>query len=279
MLLPSRVTRLTFLCGAGAFSLLSAAIAVPVERPLRGKVMEADVCVYGGTSGGVVAAVQAARMGKRVVLVEPGRHLGGLTSGGLSAVDIGDPRSVGGIAREYFSRLVSSYNKTLNWSERFKGNAGPATGGAYSIEPHVAERVFDEMVAEANVVVLREARLKSVMKDGSRIVALTCDDGRVVRAKMFIDTTYEGDLMAVAGVSYTLVREGNSKYGEHYNGIRTCGQGESTRVAAKPRSIPDPGREIADRDRFQPGRQWLRGCRRTPTGNAHEHQRLNKALT
>jgi hypothetical protein len=219
MLLPSRVTRLTFLCGAGAFSLLSAAIAVPVERPLRGKVMEADVCVYGGTSGGVVAAVQAARMGKRVVLVEPGRHLGGLTSGGLSAVDIGDPRSVGGIAREYFSRLVSSYNKTLNWSERFKGNAGPATGGAYSIEPHVAERVFDEMVAEANVVVLREARLKSVMKDGSRIVALTCDDGRVVRAKMFIDTTYEGDLMAVAGVSYTLVREGNAKYGEHYNGI------------------------------------------------------------
>lgn len=181
--------------------------------------MKADVCVYGGTSGGVVAAVQAARMGKCVVLIDPGRHLGGLTAGGLSAVDIGDPRSVGGIAREYFSRLVASYGKTLNWCERFKGNGGPATGGAYSIEPHIAESVFDEMANEAGVTVLREARLQSVLKVRSRIVKLTCDDGRVVRANMYIDTTYEGDLLAAAGVSYTLTREGNEKYGEQYNGI------------------------------------------------------------
>ncbi len=96
--------------------------------PTEAAPVEADVCVYGGTSGGVVAAVQVARMGKRVVLVEPGRHLGGLTSGGLSAVDIGDPRSVGGIAREYFSRLVANYGKKLNWGERFKGNGGPVSG-------------------------------------------------------------------------------------------------------------------------------------------------------
>jgi choline dehydrogenase-like flavoprotein len=182
-------------------------------------VQSADICIYGGTSGGVVAAVQAARMGKRVMLVEPGRHLGGMTSGGLSAVDIGDPRSVGGIARQYFTRLVASYGKTLNWDQPFQGNGGPATGGAYSIEPHVAERLFDQMADEAGVVVLREARLQSVKKEGTRIVELVFEDGRTVSAKMFIDTTYEGDLMAAAGVSYTLVREGNARYGEQYNGI------------------------------------------------------------
>ena len=82
-----------------------------------------------------------------VILIEPGKHLGGMTSGGLSAVDIGDPRSVGGIAREYFTRLVANYGKELNWGEAFEkhGKGGPATGGAYSIEPHVAEKVFDEM--------------------------------------------------------------------------------------------------------------------------------------
>ena len=181
--------------------------------------IEADVCVYGGTSGGVVAAVQAARMGKRVVLLEQGRHLGGMTSGGLSAVDIGEPRSVGGIAREYFSRLVASYGKTLNWDQPFKGKGGPATGGAYSIEPHVAERVFEELVKEAGVTVLRDARLASVRKEGARIAELTTDDGRTIRAKMFLDTTYEGDLLAAAGVSYTVMREGNAKYGETYNGI------------------------------------------------------------
>lgn len=181
--------------------------------------MEADVCVYGGTSGGVVAAVQAARMGKRVILLEPGRHLGGMTSGGLSAVDIGDPRSVGGIAREYFSRLVASYGKTLSWDQPFQGKGGPATGGAYSIEPHVAERVFDEMAAEAGVTVLRQTRLAEVRKKGTRITELKTEDGRTIRAMMFLDTTYEGDLLAAAGVSYTLMREGNAKYGEQYNGI------------------------------------------------------------
>ncbi len=188
---------------------------------LHSETSEADIVVYGGTSGGVSAAVQAARMGKRVILMEPGKHLGGMTSGGLSAVDIGDPRSVGGIAREYFTRLVASYGKELNFGEAFnsKGKGGPATGGAYSIEPHVAEHVFDDMAAEAGVIVLRDARLKSVKKSGAQITALLTEDGRVVKAKVFIDTTYEGDLMAAAGVSYTLTREANAKYDEIYNGI------------------------------------------------------------
>lgn len=182
--------------------------------------VDVDVCIYGGTSGGVVAGVQAARMGKRAVIVEPGRHLGGMTAGGLSAVDIGDPRTVGGMAREYFTRLVASYGQKLEWNKPFESKGGgPATGGAYSIEPHVAERVFGEMAREANVPVHFQARLASVRKDGPRITELVMEDGTIFRAKMFIDATYEGDLMAKAGVSYTLSRESNAKYGETFNGI------------------------------------------------------------
>ncbi len=184
------------------------------------RVYEYDVCIYGGTSGGVVAAVQASRMGKHVILAEPGRHLGGMTSGGLSAVDIGDPRSVGGIAREYFTRLVGKYGKKLEWDRPFQNEGGPATGGAYAIEPHQAERVFNEMVAEASVTVLRDAKLASVTKNSPRITAINLENGDTIRAKMFIDCTYEGDLMAKAGVSFTLMREGNDKYGESLNGIQ-----------------------------------------------------------
>ncbi len=183
-------------------------------------VIDTDICVYGGTSGGVVAAVQAARMGKNVLLAEAGQHLGGMTSGGLSAVDIGDPRSVGGIAREYFTRLIGQYGKKLDWSQPFKSAGGPATGGAFAIEPHQAERVFEEMVNEAGVRVLRGAKLAEVNKVGPRIESISFANGDIVRAKVFIDTTYEGDLMARAGVTFTLLREGNAKYGESLNGIQ-----------------------------------------------------------
>ncbi len=183
-------------------------------------VVEADVCVYGGTSGGTVAAVQAARMGRRVLLLEPGRHLGGMTTGGLSAVDIGDPRSVGGVAREYFTKLAATVGRKLAWDQPFKSKrGGPATGGAYAIEPHRAEELFDAMAREAGVKVHKNARLAEVRKNGARITELVMEDGAVFRAKMFIDATYEGDLMAGAGVSFTLIREGNAKYDETYNGI------------------------------------------------------------
>jgi len=203
--------------------LLSAALlALGAAGPggVRAAEIETDICVFGGTSGGVAAGVQAARMGKRVVLAEPGKHLGGMTSGGLSAVDIGDPRTVGGIAREYFTRLVASYGKTLEWDRPFvAAGGGPATGGAYAIEPHVAERVFDDMAREAGVEVIRGARLAAVRKEGARIRAIAMEDGTVIQAKVFIDATYEGDLMAKAGVSHALRREGNAKYGETCNGI------------------------------------------------------------
>ncbi|MGV3660557.1 MAG: FAD-dependent oxidoreductase [Prosthecobacter sp.] len=184
------------------------------------EVIESDLCVYGGTSGGVAAAVQGARMGKNVVIAEPGKHLGGMTSGGLSAVDIGDPRSVGGIAREYFTKLAATVGVTLAWDKVFKSaGGGPATGGAYAIEPHKAEEVFTNMAREAGVKVHFKARIASVKKDGARIVEIVTEDGTAFRAKMFIDATYEGDLMARAGVGFTLMREGNARYGETYNGI------------------------------------------------------------
>jgi len=205
--------------GGGKRAILALPTKAVTKTPQKASTIESDLCVYGGSSGGVVAAVQAARMGKRAVIVEPGKHLGGMTSGGLSAVDIGDPRTVGGIAREYFSRLVGRYGKKLEWDKPFVGNGGPATGGAYSIEPHVAEQVFNEMTREARVEVFCHAQLASVKKDGTRITELATADGTIFRAKMFVDATYEGDLMAKAGVSYTLLREGNAKYGEQYNGI------------------------------------------------------------
>ena len=195
-------------------------LAFAFSSSLAAAVVESDLCVYGGTSGGVSAAVQAARMGKKVVIAEPGRHLGGMTSGGLSAVDIGDPRSVGGIAREYFTKLAATVGVTLAWDKAFVSKGGgPATGGAYAIEPHKAEEVFNELAREAGVKVHVKARLASVKKEGARITELVTEDGTIFRAKMFIDATYEGDLMAKAGVSYTLLREGNAKYGETYNGI------------------------------------------------------------
>lgn len=195
-------------------------VVVALAARLPAAEIEADVCVCGGTSGGVAAAVQAARMGKSVVLAEPGRHLGGMTSGGLGAVDIGEPRSVGGIAREYFTRLVAAYGKQLAWDRPFAGHGGPATGGAYAIEPHEAERVFEELVREAGVRVLRGARLASVTRDGPRITSITFENGDVVRAAMYLDTTYEGDLMARAGVRFTLLREGTAQYGETLAGIQ-----------------------------------------------------------
>src|SRR5262245_54827756 len=198
----------------------TAALFLVAVNSVAAEVIEADVCVLGGTSGGVVAAVQAARQGKRAVLLEPGQHLGGMTSGGLSAVDIGDPRSVGGIAREYFTRLAATVGAKLAWDEPFQSaGGGPATGGAVAIEPHRAERLFDDLAREVGVNVRRGARLASVQKTGPRITELATEDGLFVRARMFVDATYEGDLMAKAGVSYTLLREGNAKYSEKYNGI------------------------------------------------------------
>lgn len=196
------------------FTLFAVVVLSSVAQP---RIVEADVCIYGGTSGGVTAAVQVARQGKKPVLVEPGKHLGGMTAGGLSAVDIGTPRTVGGIAREYFTRLAGQYGKKLAWDQEIKG---VPTGGAFAVEPHRAEKLFNDLVREAGVPVHLEQRLAAVKKDGARITELVMEDGTIYRAKMFLDATYEGDLMARAKVTYAVGREANAKYGETLNGIQ-----------------------------------------------------------
>ena len=197
------------------------------------EVVESDLCVYGGTSAGVAAAVQATRMGKAAVLVESGRHLGGLSSGGLGATDIGNKAAIGGIAREFYARIARHYAGDSAWvfetrDNYFKRRRSSQTAATdpsaletmWTFEPHVAENIFFRMINEAKVPVFFDQHLALVKKEGARILEVAMTGGKVFRARMFIDATYEGDLMAQAGVSYFVGREANSQYGETLNGIR-----------------------------------------------------------
>ena len=189
-----------------------------------------DVVVYGATSAGVAAAVQAARMGKSVVLIEPGRLVGGLTSGGLGRTDIGNKGAIGGIAREFYRRVYRHYLDSAAWKQetrdqyvaRAKGFVDADT--MWGFEPHVAEEILRAMLAEAGVKPAFQERLdltRGVRKHGARIVSVTMESGNVYAAKVFIDASYEGDLMARAGVRYAIGREANSQYGETLNGVQT----------------------------------------------------------
>jgi hypothetical protein len=169
---------------------------IPAANPPT--VIEADICVYGGTPGGVSAAVQSARMGKKAVLVVMRRHVGGMSSGGLTATDIGRRGAIGGFANEVYAKI----------------------GKTSGFRPSQAEQAFRELLQEAGVSVFFEHRLKDVVKEGTRIESIRTENGNTVRAKVFIDSTYEGDLMAAAGVSYHVGREGNATYGETINGVQ-----------------------------------------------------------
>jgi hypothetical protein len=166
-----------------------------------------DVVVYGGTAGGVIAAVSAAREGLSVALLEPGGQLGGMTSGGLGRTDHGRKETIGGYSLEFYQRTGKKYGEPVTWY----------------FEPHVAELVLQEMVAEVKVRVLFDHRLREeggVRKRKGRITELFCDNGQAFTAKVFIDATYEGDLMAWAKQSYAIGREPSSQYGESLAGVR-----------------------------------------------------------
>jgi hypothetical protein len=193
-----------------------------------------DVVVYGGTSGAVIAAVQARAMGRSVIVVSPDRHLGGLSSGGLGFTDTGDKSVIGGLAREFYHRVWKHYDTAAAWRWEKQGEYGnkgqgtPAIDGAqrtmWIFEPHVAEQVFEDLIRERGVEVVRDEwldRAKGVRKEGARITAITTLSGRTYEGRMFIDATYEGDLMAAAGVSYHVGREANRVYGEEHNGVQT----------------------------------------------------------
>lgn len=210
-----------------------ASMALAMSRPAMAAETY-DVVVYGGTSGGVMAALQAKAMGKTVVLVGPDQHLGGLTSGGLGFTDTGNKAVIGGLAREFYHRIWEHYDSDAGWRWQKKaeyGNKGqgtPAIDGAqrtmWIFEPSAAEKVFEDLVREHHVPVVRDEwldRAKGVKKDGARIASITMLSGKTYAGKMFIDATYEGDLMAAAGVEYHVGREANRVYGEEHNGVQT----------------------------------------------------------
>ena len=205
-----------------------------------------DVIVYGGSAGGISAAIQTARLGKSVLIIEPGRHLGGLTSGGLGATDIGNKQAIGGISREFYQRVLKHYSQPDVWkyeksadyrSDRRK----PGDDALWTFEPHVAEAILRDMIAEVKVPVHFGERLErpaGVRREGAKIVSIKMETGQVYAAKMFIDASYEGDLMAGAGVTYHIGREDNSVYGETLNGVQLGMKGHQFNVPVDPYRTP-----------------------------------------
>ncbi|MCF0039202.1 FAD-dependent oxidoreductase [Dyadobacter fanqingshengii] len=195
--------------------------------------LSADVIIYGGTSAAVTAAVQVIKSGKTVLVVSPDKHLGGLSSGGLGFTDTGNKSVIGGLAREFYHRLYQHYDKPEAWKWQKKeeyGNKGqgtPAMDGAdrtmWIFEPHAAEQVFEDFVKENNIKIYRDEwldRKGGVEKKDGKIVSIKTLSGKTFTGKMFIDATYEGDLMAAAGVKYHVGREANSVYNEKWNGVQ-----------------------------------------------------------
>jgi FAD dependent oxidoreductase len=213
-----RLTRLT---------LLGILFFLPAVPTASAETTTADVVVYGGTSGGVAAAIQSKRMGKSVVLIEPTRHVGGLSSGGLGFTDSGDKRAIGGISREFYQKVKAHYDNPAAWThesrEGYKGYR-PADDAMWTFEPKVAEQIFRVMLKDNGIPLVEGEGLdrtpKGIEKAGPRIRSIRTLSGNVYVGSVFIDATYEGDLMALAGVSYTVGREANSKYGETLNGVQ-----------------------------------------------------------
>lgn len=190
-----------------------------------------DVVVYGGTSGGVTAAVQAAKMDRSVILINPYRHIGGLTSSGLGQTDSGRRSVIGGLSREFYQRVREYYQSDDRWSQEARKDylghkhLRPDDDAQWGFEPHVAEEIYRDWLAEHDLLLVNDRLLRNkgagVEMDGQKIVSITLESGKTVRGRMFIDATYEGDLLDEAGVSFIVGREGSAKYDESLNGIQT----------------------------------------------------------
>lgn len=202
-------------------SVLTAILFLPLsatQAAEEGRVEKADVIVYGSTPGGFCAAIAAAREGALVILLEPTQHVGGLSTGGLSHCDSNQMRreTLMGLFDEWHTRIVKDYTDRglpAPYDPKLKNQA------LWTFEPHVAMRVTKVMLKEAGVVVHTGRYLKSVTMEGPRITSIVTKDG-TFEAKVFVDGTYEGDLMAAAGVAWTIGREGRAEYGESYAGKR-----------------------------------------------------------
>ncbi len=213
-----------FLCLLAAFALSCSSVKN------NQNLANTDIVVYGGTSAGVAAAIEAKRMGRSVVLIEPTSRVGGLTTGGLGQTDIGNKRVVGGISREFYQNIKTYYDQPENWNWQKKSeykDGGQTQTAAnensmWTFEPSAALKVYQDMLKEAGIEVVYNEMLNrenGVKKEGNRIVAITMLSGKTYRGKVFIDATYEGDLMAAAGVSYTVGREANAEFAETLNGV------------------------------------------------------------
>ncbi len=196
---------------------LAAVVFTAFHPAARAAERSADVVVYGGTAAGVVAAVSVAREGKRVLLVDPDKHVGGMVTGGLGATDTGNRAAIGGYSREFFDRVHRYYLAKY-------GKGSPQVkdcSDGFRFEPHVAALVFREMLAEAKVTPLFEQRLEKVTKKGAGVVSFSTSRGDTFAARVFIDASYEGDLMARAGVKYHVGRESRDTYKEPLAGVQT----------------------------------------------------------
>ena len=179
---------------------------------LAGSAFSYDLVVYGGTAGGVMTAISGARRGLSTVLLEPGQHVGGMVTGGLSGTDVGKIEVIGGMALEFYWRAGRHYQLDRHLQQL-----------AWMPEPGAGERIMRQMLADAKVTLLTGHRLvekKGVVKQGKRVTAVLTENGARFEGKIFADCTYEGDLMAQAGVSYTYGREGRAQYGESLAGIQ-----------------------------------------------------------
>ena len=198
------------------------ACAAPQKSPER----VFDVVIYGGTSAGVMAAVQAAEMGKTAVIVCPEQRMGGLSSSGLGWTDSGDKAVIGGLSKRFYQRVQEHYNYRSAWRQQQPEQLSryrPEADAMWVFEPHVAESIFEDLLSEYSILVHRNQwldRAAGVSKQGTAITSITTTSGQKYSGRMFIDATYEGDLMAATGVSYTVGRESNKAYGETLNGVQ-----------------------------------------------------------
>ena len=194
----------------------------------------ADVIIYGGTSAAITAAVEVAQSGKTVIVVSPDIHRGGLTAGGLGWTDTGNKATIGGLSREFYHRVWLHYNDSSAWvwqKQSEFGNKGQGTVAMdgenrtmWIFEPSVAEQVFENFVTENNITIYRDEwlnRENGIIKEQGKIVSLSTLSGKTFKGKIFINATYEGDLMASAGINYHVGRESTAQYDEQWNGVQT----------------------------------------------------------
>jgi hypothetical protein len=198
----------------------------------------ADVVIYGGTSAGITAAIQTARLGKSVILLEPSNRLGGLTTGGLGQTDIGNKQVIGGISREFYRNIKKHYEDPANWvwqlrSEYKDGGqtrSGKEEDAMWTFEPSAALEVYHDMIEDLDITIVYKQildRATGISKDANAINSISMESGISYYGEVFIDASYEGDLMAAAGISYAVGRESNDQYGESLNGIQAGEYGKT----------------------------------------------------